>query len=114
MMRGVTMRKNSLVRVESDAVQGPGSFVTFRKPDWKAMRKAMKGTDLQGAEAEIGLAMMDELVPEMVVAWNWTDDEGKPLPVPSKDAEVFGSLTAEEVMFLINHATPLIKLDQGN
>lgn len=108
------MRKNGLVRVESDEVQGPGSFVTFRKPNWRSMRKAMKGTDLEGAQAEIGLAMMDELVPEMIVAWNWTDDEGGPLPVPSKDAEVFGALTAEEVMFLINHATPLIKLDQGN
>lgn len=114
MMRGVRMRKNSLLQVESEEVQGPGSFVTFRKPDWKAMRKAMKGTDLQGAEAEIGLAIMEELVPEMIVTWNWTDDDGGPLPVPNADAEVFGSLTAEEVMFLINHATPLIKLNQGN
>lgn len=109
------MRKNNLVQVDSSAVQGEGSFVTLRKPSWKAMRKAMKGIDLQGGDqSETGLAMMDQLLPEMVVAWDWTDMEGKPLPLPSEDASVWDDLDPTEAMFLINAAAPLITLDRKN
>ena len=37
-----------------------------------------------------------------VIAWNWVDDDGNPLPDPKENPEVFDELTDDEVTFLIN------------
>src|SRR5574340_894704 len=36
-----------------------------------------------------------------VVAWNWTDDRGQPLPQPDGKAETMERLRAEEILWLM-------------
>ena len=75
--------------VASDEVQGPGSFVTFRNPTWGEAREGPAGVD--------GIAAR-------VVAWNWTDENDQPLPLPCDHPEIMDALMAMETAFLIKHA----------
>ncbi len=67
--------------------------------------QAVKGDD--GAESQI-LRQLDEQftmacdsVAKRVVAWNWTDMEGVPLPSPRNAPDVIADLSAEEVSYLL-------------
>jgi len=115
------MRRNNLIRVPSDEVQGEGSFVTLRRPTWKTMRAVMKAQMGSGeSDAEIGVEALEVAFPNMIVAWNWAkedvmiDEYGKEmivaraLALPSQDADVLEELDFEEIMFLIQHVTPLL------
>jgi hypothetical protein len=109
--------KGSVVKVDSSAVQGDGSFVVLRKPNWKAMRGALSAFQAEGGEgnqAAAGLAMLDSLLPGMITAWNWTDEENHPLPLPSKDRTVLDEMDPQEAMFLVQEASKLVNLDQKN
>lgn len=82
-------RKNKRTfRVESDAVQGEGSFVVFKRLTWEEYKALPDGITAGDAAA---LA---------VVEWNWVDDAGKPLPLPSEQPEIIGQLMQEEIQFL--------------
>lgn len=39
---------------------------------------------------------------DRITGWNWTDDRGRPLPLPDDDPEVFGRLRGEEIAYLIS------------
>lgn len=87
------------VRVKSDEVQGPDSFVVVRRMTVGETKEIMRNT----ANREAGLDTYTEntgWVAEHVVEWNWTDGEGKELPYPKNDASVIDRLTNEELAFL--------------
>lgn len=111
-------KKGSLVKVDSSEVQGEGSYVVLRRPKWKAMRKegmgAFQAAGGEGNASEAGLAMMDALLPSMIVDWNWTDDDDNPLPLPSTDRSVLDDLEMEEALWLVERITPLVKIDRKN
>lgn len=104
-------KKTKLFRYESDEVQGEGSFVTMRKPSWGMMRRATAEMDGK-TEAEAGLAMMSELLPGLITAWNWTDVDGELLPLPKDHPEVIDDLEVEEAMFLVEKASALLTAEQ--
>jgi hypothetical protein len=111
------MRTVNTVRLDSSEVQGEGSFVVLRKPNWKAMRSALGAFQAAGGEAEqatAGLAMMDAMLPGMIVDWNWTDEAGDLLPLPSADPEAIGDLEPAEAIWLVQQASELVNLDRKN
>lgn len=107
-----------LVRVDSSEVRGEGSFVTLRQPRWKLMLKALKAFNAAGGaerQEDATLEMMDVLLPQMIVSWNWTDEEtGEVMPVPAVDPDSWDNLEMVDVFFLINQASPLIEIDRKN
>lgn len=57
-------------RVDSEEVQGPGSWVEFKRPTWGMIEDIPD--DDRGKH----------LLNASIVAWNWTDDDDKPIPLP--------------------------------
>lgn len=84
-------------RFDSEEVQGEGSWVDLHSMTWGDVTKVMDGGSLKELDdAEVGI----ELIANMVVDWNWVDDDGEPLPQPTPD--LIKSLPVEELMFLGN------------
>lgn len=113
-------QRQGFVRVDSAEVQGEGSFVVVRKISY-AQRQAtsrllatlyggqvpQNAVDL-AAQGPISLAVLDgsdalarEMVVGNVVAWNWVDDAGEPMPLPGIEPRVMDWLTEEEVKFIV-------------
>jgi hypothetical protein len=90
--------------LDSAAVQGEGSFVELKAPGWGAARQFIMGGDAAGNEQERGLAMMEAMLPLCVVQWNWTGDDGQPLPLPA-DVD---ALTMDEVLYLVPHISAML------
>ncbi len=110
-------RRNTF-RVESDEVQGEGSFVVLRRQSWRdAQANARMLAELNGGVVPVAgervratvafLAANEQATNEMlqkaVVAWNWVDDAGKPLPIPSEGDP---DLNSQEVQFLVRALQP--------
>lgn len=106
-------KRNNTFRVESDEVQGEGSFVVLRRQSWgDAQRNNRLLAEMNGGELprgpeqvrltteflEANVDITQETLAKAVVAWNWVDDEEKPLPIPSAGEP---NLTGEEVQFII-------------
>lgn len=101
------MRQIKLVRIDTSEVQGEGSFASVKLPKWGKFRVAL---NLQDAEA---MQYATELLDETVADWNWTDDDGEPLPTPKQNPGVIDQLTVAEVQFLVKAITEL-GLTRGN
>lgn len=89
-------------RVESTAVQGEGSFVVFKNLTWGEMRAMPDGLTVAEAAAM------------RVVEWNWTDEEGELLPLPSGAPEIIPELMSEEINFLVEASTRGIQEEEKN
>lgn len=106
-----------MVRVDAAEVQGDGAFVVVRKLGYaqrqaanRMMAEACGGKLPQRQEdADITLsseflagndAYTRKLLMENVVAWDWVNDDGEKLPLPSANPAVIEDLTEEEVTFL--------------
>ena len=85
-------------RVACDEVQGDDSFVVLRRPTYGEAMAALRAQDSDSAEQreQVGRA----LLAGRVVEWNWVDDDGQLLPLPSTDLQVIERLTDQEVEFL--------------
>ena len=93
-------RQKRIIEVDSSRVQGEGSWVRLSKLTWgeiKTMRaRSVDAEDDADLQFEIGEAT----ITKHVVAWNWADEDGHPLPQPQDDPEVFDTLTDDEFGFL--------------
>jgi hypothetical protein len=92
-------QRQNQVKIKSDEVQGEGSFVIFRRLTF-------------GQTREFGPLLKDEnkyvegvnaLLTACVAEWNWVDDAGKPLALPSEGLDL-NTLANDEILFLINKA----------
>lgn len=110
-------RKNALVRIPSDEVQGEGSYVTLRKPNWQVMRAIMKEQAAGADDAALGVVALEVAIPAMIADWNWAkeDENGEEqrLAIPSQDATAIEQLDFDEIMFLIKHVTPMLSAFQS-
>ena len=70
----------------------------------KAKMAAIEGDDDAGQQqmiltsdafGEVIIALQDR-----IVAWNWTDDRGRPYPQPEEDPNVFHRLRIDEAIYL--------------
>lgn len=106
----------NVLTVASDEVQGPGSWVKLRKILYGRQLEAQKMiTQLSGgtmpkdlSEMRVTMDFLDrndaytrQLLAECVVAWNWVDDAGAPLPAPAESESVIDQLTDDEIKFLV-------------
>ncbi len=98
--------RQNVKQVPSDEVQGEGSWIKVR-PYTVAQHNRRVGLlrRAQAAETEAETQAVEAelwaLFAEVVVGWNWVDDEGKPLPKPS-DTGVYELLTMPEMQFIGN------------
>jgi hypothetical protein len=47
---------------------------------------------------------------EMIVEWNWVDDNGNPLSLPRDDPSVVDWLTMDEIMAIVNATRPMFRM----
>lgn len=115
-------KRQNVKRVDSEQVQGAGSYVmvermTVKKgKELQALRremdkqerieKAMQEQDPEwepeegtGSEA-LSLKIASAIMVDHIKGWDWVDNEGNPLPLPSADIDVIDLLTDEEMQFL--------------
>ncbi len=90
-------KRVSVVKYETDEVQGEGSYVVLSALKVKEIRALrQKGKDDETDAFEGGL----EILAKHVVDWNWVDDDGKPLDLPKDNSDVIDELTNEEAELL--------------
>ena len=107
-------------KVECDLEGRKGQAVEFRsKLKWKYHRRSIRlgsvVARLQAHEGDPDVKLLNDLDEAMdqiedtlayaIVDWDWTDEKGKKLPLPSKDIEVLGDLMQEEIMWLNNNVS---------
>ena len=86
-------KRNSTKRIDSDVVQGEGSYVVVRRlkiGGWRTLREKSAKEDADNFAIDL------ETIQEYIVEWNWVDDDGEPLAFDAVD-----DLTIEEKSFLI-------------
>lgn len=94
-----------IIRLNSEAVQGPGTYVELRAPLWSEVRElfaAYGNVDEQDTGA--AMKMMEHYIPLCVVGWNWTDDRGDPLPLPANPSQ----LSMSEILWLAPHISEML------
>jgi hypothetical protein len=87
----------SKFRVESDEVQGPGSWVDFQRPTWGMTASVTNGRELLGL---------------CIVGWNWTDDDDQPLPLPKDTPGMIDQIPQVEATWLMN-ASGIVKREEA-
>src|SRR5512137_1897899 len=110
-------QRQGIIRVDASDVQGDGAYVVVRKLGYaqrqmatRMMADAFGGKlpqNLQGENITLTsefLAGNDaytrDLLTANIIEWNWVDDAGNALPVPSAEPGVIERLTDDEVNFL--------------
>ena len=107
------MRQVKIRRIPTENLQGPESYVVVRSPKWGLLRKAQK--ESKASDAAAGITFAEEIIVKSVLEWNWTDDNGDPLPLPKDEPSVLEDLDAEEVAFLVEKITGAFSEgNQGN
>lgn len=103
------------IRIPSPHIQGDDSWVDvkpmtveqFNRNTELIRRASISPEDLKDlSEDEIDVLRKQlereqrELAAECVFAWNWVDDDGKPLPQPAGNPDILTQLTMAEFKFL--------------
>lgn len=89
-------KHRTLRRVDTTEVQGEGSFVVVQRMTWGVMKNLLPEAD-KLTQREVAV----KLIPQLVIDWNWVDDDGKELPKPKDNPEVFDQVNDEELEFLL-------------
>jgi len=90
-------KRVSVIKYNTDEVQGEGSFVVLSALKVKEIRELRQQGKKKGFDAfEGGI----QLLAQHVVDWDWVDDEGEPLPLPKSDLGVVDLLTNDEAELL--------------
>lgn len=96
--------RKSTRKVNSQEVQGDDSFVVLHRitvGERRALESAQSQAEAKGEKFDVEQYGIDVLTRHLV-AWNWVNDAGDPLPLPNADATVIDRLTDEELKFLVN------------
>lgn len=106
-------------RIDTKDLQGENSYVEVLVRSWgdyKVVRQTMDDEQEKKVPANKSKFNTNEYMEESIIKaiqkWNWTDNEGKPLPLPKDDKSVLDKLTEAEIVFLFN--AYLDKTDQKN
>lgn len=115
-------------RVDSEIVQGKGSFVTIRRLTLEEAReyqtaagsKYVVDDGLTDEENEALKKEFDEtreiesrrLLSKFIISWDWVDDDGHALDQPGTNPEVFLKLTDLEFQFLSKALTDTSELEK--
>jgi hypothetical protein len=95
--------RKSTFKVGSEEIQGEDSYVVFHQMSFGMVLEAMKkGEGKTKPDEEKDFT--ERLLKDAVVEWNWVDDNGDLLPLPSKGL-VIESLLTNEIMWLVEQIT---------
>lgn len=90
-------KRVSVRRFETDEVQGEGSYVvltSLKVKEVRWLRQQSKDKDFDAFEGGL------KLLVQHILKWNWVDDHGEALPLPSVDPSVVDNLTNDEADYL--------------
>lgn len=101
-------------KIDTPELQGEGSFIVIKSLPYGVTRQLNRiSTLMQDTEnmeketperrlqiVEDGVAFTDKIVIDSLVEWNWVDDLGNPMSLPSKPEDL-DTLTFEEIQFII-------------
>ena len=111
-------KRQTVKTVETDEIQGEGSFVKVtgvKVKEIKAMRRRSRETAVKQKKAEAARGAGEvveevedfddfgeglQIIVDHVLDWNWVDDEGSPLPKPEANPKVFDELSTDEMTYL--------------
>lgn len=106
-------------RVSSEELetQGEGSWVEFRRRMKAkhlgviAQMAALKDISFKENPSEVldVVGRLGGMLSPFVVAWNWVDEDGEPLPQPKMNEDVFGELDMSELMWLVEQMGEHVK-----
>jgi len=88
-------KRVSVIKHDTEVVQGEGSFVTMtalKVSEVRVLRKMSKSEAKDSDGFDEGLA----LIAAHVIDWDWVDDNGNELPLPAVDPSVMDLLTHQE------------------
>ncbi len=98
--------------LDSSEIQGEGSFVKFKNLSIKEViqftQSGGKPTDKDAAD--MGMALLNQ----MIIDWNWVDDEDNPLPIPAETPGTLTSLPFQEATWLLDKSGIKDLVDQKN
>ena len=99
--------------VDSSEVQGEGSFVKIKSISLNEIlghTQGEKGKPSDEEAAQLGLKILDD----MIIDWDWVDDDDEPLPVPAENPGTIASLPFQESSWLLKASGIDKLLDQKN
>lgn len=88
--------RQRIKRFVSNEVQGEGSWIEIRGNtvnENKALQELKDDPDAYQAASEENFAAR-------IVRWNWVDDDGNLLPLPSENPDIADALTEWELQFI--------------
>jgi hypothetical protein len=96
-------KRLAIYTIPSDSVQGEGSYVKVRAVTRGESKELARVVGTLSTEESI--AREDKFLAEHIYEWNWVDDDGAPLPLPSESQDVLDRLTIQESSFLAEAIT---------
>jgi hypothetical protein len=110
-------KRQSIYVINSPDIQGEGSWIKVKRVEYGEAKKVNRQLRLMKREKEQAAAgagngrsedevqdaltaYNDAWIAEHLLDWNWVDDEGVPLPAPSKDPTVLDRLDVQEMAFI--------------
>jgi len=110
-------RPDAIRHIETPELQGEDSWVKIRRTYGRDLKRMIpQGQRLRADDTpdlekyEFG----EQRIRDLVVGWNWVDDDGKPLPLPRDQADITEALRDDEIMFLIEQVSGQGGTDSGN
>jgi len=90
-------QRQTVIKVPTPEIQGEGSYVEIQQ---------MTVAEAQAYQERINSGIDDatlvtEVLIKYVVGWDWVDENGDPLPLPSEKGDVM-HLLSHELLFLSN------------
>lgn len=93
------MPKRLYIRTyNTEEVQGEGSFVKLRDRSYGKSKEIAAQVANMTDEEKAESVLQD--MRDRILEWNWVDDDGQPLPLPSEDPDLFDRLYEQEVQLL--------------
>ena len=94
----MSKRLTSVFRLDTESVQGEGSFAILRHVTMREQREIQRMVKEEISAFDLG----GFLLKQNVLDWNWVDDDDEPLPNPQDDPDVIELLTDAEIEILGN------------
>ena len=93
-------------RIDCDEVMGEGSYAVISSPSISDLRKIteMSNGKAENVEGDNALEIGKMILEEMILEWNWVDDDGEPLPLPKDHPDGMDILNLQETMFLLTES----------
>lgn len=109
--------RQNVKTIPTPAVQGDDSWIKIKAmtvEQFNRNQAILRQAQQPDANAETLDSLATELFAEVVMDWNWVDDDGKPLPKPNGNPKVFGTLTMAELLTIGEALRPAIDEKKDN